>query len=292
MAQSSIEWTQATWNPVTGCTRASAGCDMCYAVAMTRRLAAMGSEKYEGLVNPGKKHFNGKVKWHADALDQPIRQRQGKIWFVNSMSDLFHPGVPFPFVAAVFGVMGATPHHVYQVLTKRPDRATEFFRWLGDRPAETCADAVRTATDGALSIEAEPSEWPLENVWIGTSVEDERVAERIDALRDVPAAVRFLSCEPLIGPLDLHDRLNDIDWVIVGGESGPGARPMEKAWADSIQRACGDADVAYFFKQTGRVLARELGIGDGKGSDAESWPQDFGELGRREYPADVAVRIG
>ena len=282
MAQSSIEWTEATWNPVTGCTRASAGCDLCYAVTMTRRLAAMGQEKYRGLVNPGKNHFNGVVKCHPDALRQPLRLKKGTVWFVNSMSDLFHLGVPFEFVAAVFGVMGATPHHTYQVLTKRPERAAEFFAWLGSDPTVACAGAAER--ESGLAVKTFPDAWPLPNVWIGTSVEDERVADRIDALRAVPAEVRFLSCEPLIGELDLRGRLVDVDWVIVGGESGPGARPMRAEWAARIQAACADVEVAYFFKQTGRALARELGLGDTKGGDAEAWPAEFAPIGARAFP--------
>lgn len=290
MAQSSIEWTDATWNPVTGCTRASAGCDLCYAVPMTRRLAAMGQEKYAGLVNPGKGHFNGKTKEHSDALGQPFKRQKATIYFVNSMSDLFHPGVTFEFVAAVFGVMAATPHHTYQVLTKRPERAAAFFNWLSDSPEEQCAEAVEAATQGALTVEPGGVNWPLENVWIGTSVEDNRVIERIDHLRQVPAHVRFLSCEPLIGELDLRGRLEAIDWVIVGGESGPGARPMRAEWAEAIQAACAEAGAAYFFKQMGRVLAKEMGLGDKKGSDAEKWPADFASIGAREFPERVLTR--
>lgn len=296
MAQSRIEWTEATWNPVTGCTRASDGCDLCYAVAMTRRLDAMGSEKYAGLVNPGKDHFNGVTRTHPDSLGQPFRRHKATTWFVNSMSDLFHAGVPFPFVAAVFGVMGATPHHTYQVLTKRPERAADFFAWLDDeatrqdiRPADVCAAAVGEASAGETVVEwvFDPTPWPLPNVWVGTSVEDERVAGRIEALRAVPAAVRFLSCEPLIGSLDLRGRLDGVGWVIVGGESGAGARPMRAEWAEAIQAACAEADVAYFFKQTGRVLARELGLGQTKGNKAEAWPARVAAMGSRAFPASV-----
>ncbi len=289
MAQSSIEWTEATWNPVSGCTRASAGCDFCYAVTMTRRLAAMGQEKYDGLINPGKSHFNGVVRMHPASLEQPLRRRRDTVYFVNSMSDLFHPEVDFEFVAAVFGVIAVTPHHKYQVLTKRPERAAAFFRWLDERgsyPVSVCTDLTSQITEGAARVETalfSPS-WPLSNVWIGTSVEDERVVERIDALREVPAQIRFLSCEPLIGELDLDDRLNGIHWVIVGGESGPNARPMRTEWAAAIQQACLEAGVAYFFKQTGRVLARKYGLGDTKGSDAAKWPDPVRKVGDRAFP--------
>ena len=289
MAQSSIEWTDSTWNPVSGCTRASAGCDFCYAVAMTRRLEAMGQEKYTGLVNPGKSHFNGVTKTHADALLQPFQRQTGTVYFVNSMSDLFHPGVDFEFVAAVFGVMASTPWHTYQVLTKRPERAVDFFAWLGDDPVGRCLVAMEAT--GGISVDTSAETWPLDNVWMGTSVEDDRVTDRIDALRGVPADVRFLSCEPLIGSLDLGGRLDGIDWVIVGGESGPGARPMKHEWADAIRRECSDASVAYFFKQTGRVLARELGLGNTKGSDAEVWPESIRAIGDREMPTAVSARL-
>ncbi|MCH7639187.1 MAG: phage Gp37/Gp68 family protein [Bacteroidetes bacterium] len=289
MAQSSIEWTEATWNPVTGCTRASAGCDFCYAVTMTRRLEAMGQEKYAGLINPGKSHFNGTVRTHPESLEQPLRRKKATIYFVNSMSDLFHPKDPFEFIAAVFGVMAATPQHTYQVLTKRPERATEFFCWLDDEmadPTAICSEMTVKATNGSIEIDSEstPSKWPLTNVWIGTSVEDDRVISRVDALRTVPAHVRFLSCEPLIGALDLHGQLDGIHWVIVGGESGAGARPMRAEWAADIQKACKEAEVAYFFKQTGRVLARESGLGDSKGSKAEAWPEEILKIGGRAFP--------
>ena len=286
MASSSIEWTEATWNPVTGCTRASAGCDLCYAVTMTRRLAAMGSEKYAGLINPNKHHFNGVVRIHADALDQPLRRRPDTLWFVNSMSDLFHKGVPFEFIAAVFGVMAATPQHQYQVLTKRPEQMRAFFDWVDEQPrspVSLCTRAAATAMGRSLKVDRD-TDWPLPNVWLGTSVEDERVADRIEALQSVPAQVRFLSCEPLIGPVDLTDRLSGIHWVIVGGESGSGARPMKPEWAEAIQRACHAQSVAYFFKQTGAVLAKEWGLCSKKGSDAAEWPEAHRHLGERAFP--------
>ena len=287
MASSSIEWTEATWNPVTGCTRASAGCDLCYAVTMTRRLAAMGSEKYIGLINPNKQHFNGVVRTHFGSLGEPFKRRPGTLWFVNSMSDLFHKEVPFDFVAAVFGVMAATPRHQYQVLTKRPERMRAFFDWLGEQRHDSlavCVESAANALDQTLDV-GDETPWPLPNVWLGTSVEDERVADRIDALQSVPAHVRFLSCEPLIGPVDLTGRLNGIHWVIVGGESGFGARPMSPEWAEAIQSACREQRVAYFFKQTGAVLAKEWGLSSKKGSDAEEWPEAHQHLGERAFPA-------
>lgn len=290
MASSSIEWTEATWNPVTGCTRASAGCDLCYAVTMTRRLAAMGSEKYVGLVNPKKRHFNGVVRTHPDSLSQPLGRRPGTLWFVNSMSDLFHKGVPFEFVAAVFGVMAATPRHQYQVLTKRPERMRAFFDWLSGHeqsPVAYCMRAAAAAMNQTLTV-GRDTPWPLPNVWLGTSVEDERVADRIEALQSVPAQVRFLSCEPLIGAVEVSGRLAGIHWVIVGGESGFGARPMKPEWAEAIQSACREQGVAYFFKQTGAVLAKEWGLSSKKGSDAEEWPDAHRHLGERRFPTIAA----
>ena len=244
---SKIEWTGQTWNPVTGCTRASAGCDNCYAVTMTRRLAAMGQTKYDGLINPGKKHFNGIVKCHEDALDIPLRKKKPTTFFVNSMSDLFHEAVPFEFIAHIFRIFKAAPQHTFQVLTKRPARLLEFYRWWDP-----------TAVSAGCNF------YP--NLWLGVSVENQTAAEeRIPYLLQVPAAVRFLSCEPLLGPLDLqmtctHDKvlrrhritwLEMLDWVIVGGESGRNARPMHPAWARSLRDQCKEAGTAFFFKQWG-----------------------------------------
>jgi protein gp37 len=210
---SKIEWTEMTWNPVTGCTRVSEGCRHCYAERMARRLKAMGNARYA----------NGfKVTLHADLVDLPRRMRSPRVIFVNSMSDLFHEKVPSEFIRRVFDTMAACPQHTFQVLTKRSQRLREL---------------------------APALPWPR-HIWMGVSVEDGRVLNRIADLRAVPAPVRFLSCEPLIGPLDSVP-LDGISWVIVGGESGPGARPMAKAWVDSIRRQCRSADVRFFFKQWG-----------------------------------------
>lgn len=298
MADSSIEWTDATWNPVTGCTRLSPGCDLCYAVTMTRRLAAMGqTAKYGGLVNPGKSHFNGTVRTHDDALTVPLRKRKATTWFVNSMSDLFHKDVPFEFIAAVFGVMAVTPRHTYQILTKRPERMVEFFAWLeedaaGEVPlASWCVRSASIAGRAAMIPEFDfdwwgdyTDRWPLPNVWLGTSVENQQTAdERIPHLLRVPAAVRFLSMEPLLGEVDLlnylrpicgecagegrvkHERgqpwercrscygdgvhPSGIHWVITGAESGHGARPMDEAWVRCLRDRCAEEDVAFFYKQ-------------------------------------------
>jgi protein gp37 len=213
--KSSIEWTDMTWNPVTGCTKISQGCKNCYAERMAKRLTAMGSLRYA----------NGfQVTLHPDLLDAPRRWRQARVVFVNSMSDLFHEDVPLGYIQRVFETMRECPHHTFQVLTKRSRRLAE------------CAARLP---------------WPR-NVWMGVSVEDARVIRRIANLQEVPAAVRFLSLEPLIGPLD-ELPLSGIHWVIVGGESGPRARPIRREWVSSIFRQCRAAQVPFFFKQWGGV---------------------------------------
>ena len=219
--RSAIEWTEMTWNPVTGCTKISQGCKHCYAERMAKRLKAMGSVRYT----------NGfQVTLHPDLLDAPRRWRQPRIVFVNSMSDLFHDEVPLAYIERVFATMRDCSHHTFQVLTKRSERLAELAPRLP---------------------------WPG-NVWMGVSVEDARVVHRIDDLRRVPAAVRFLSLEPLIGPLDSL-RLGGIHWVIVGGESGPRARPLRSEWVESIFRQCRAAGVPFFFKQWGRVRKDRTG---------------------------------
>jgi len=213
--QSSIEWTEMTWNPVTGCTKVSEGCRHCYAERLARRLQAMGNPRYT---------HGFQITLHEDLLALPKRWHRPRRIFVNSMSDLFHEDVPEEFLRRVFDTMAACPQHTFQVLTKRSRR----LRDLADRLP-----------------------WPP-NVWMGVSVEEARVVHRIEDLRQVPAAVRFLSCEPLLGPLD-HLDLQGISWVIVGGESGPGARPMLPEWVESILKQCRKAQVAFFFKQWGGV---------------------------------------
>ncbi len=220
MAQSSIEWTEMTWNPTTGCTKISAGCKYCYAEVMAKRLQAMGIEKYKDAF---------KVRVHPEALDAPYTWKKQKVVFVNSMSDLFHPQVPLSFIKKVFKVMNET-QHVYQVLTKRADRLLEVHAEL---------------------------KW-THNIWMGVSVEDGRVIERIDLLRQTNARTKFLSCEPLIGPLN-NMNLTGIDWVIVGGESGRKPRPMDPDWVLDIQDQCESADVAFFFKQWGGTNKKKAG---------------------------------
>ncbi|NME80097.1 phage Gp37/Gp68 family protein [Rhodococcus sp. 105337] len=227
---SAIEWTEATWNPVTGCDRVSAGCDHCYALTLAKRLKAMGADKYQNDGNPITSGPGFGVTVHPQSLDQPYRWRNPRVVFVNSMSDLFHAQVPIGFIRDVFDVMIDTPQHTYQVLTKRSLR---------------------------LARIADKLDWP-NNVWMGVSVEDNSVLNRVDHLREVPATVRFLSCEPLLGPLD-GINLNGIGWVIAGGESGPNYRPMELSWARGIRDICTSADVPFFFKQWGGRTPKALG---------------------------------
>lgn len=225
MADTTIEWTDATWNPVAGCTIMSAGCTNCYAMRMAARLEAMGVEKYRSLTRKtgGRAKWTGALYLDENALQIPTTWSRPRNVFVNSMSDLFHPNVPVDFVRKVWSVMAATRRHTYQILTKRPDRM---------------AAVLQDGFD------------VLPNVWLGASVEDGRVIQRLDDLRGVPAAVRFVSFEPLIGSVSTGS-LVGIDWAIVGGESGPQARPMDASWIDEIFDMCTDAETAFFFKQWG-----------------------------------------
>lgn len=218
---SSIEWTDTTWNPLTGCTKISPGCKHCYAERMARRLKAMGQPNYA----------NGfQLTLHDDMVEQPLKWRKPRRVFVNSMSDLFHKDVPDAFILRVFGVMRRAPQHRFQVLTKRSQRLAHLARKI---------------------------EWPA-NVWMGVSVETADYTFRVDDLRRTGAAVKFLSVEPLLGPLPALD-LSGIDWVIVGGESGPGARPMAPEWVADLRDQCVAADVAFFFKQWGGVNKKKTG---------------------------------
>jgi protein gp37 len=226
MAETSIEWTDATWNPVAGCTVLTAGCTNCYAMRMAARLEAMGMEKYRGLTRKSGERavWTGKIRLDHASLDTPKGWSKPRKVFVNSMSDLFHDDVPIEFIARVWEVMKNTPRHTYQILTKRPERMAEV---LAQQPFEI-----------------------LPNVWLGTSVEDVRVLNRLDAIRRVPAAIRFVSLEPLIGPVTGGD-LTGIHWAIVGGESGPRAREMKPEWVDEIEGMCRASGTAFFFKQWG-----------------------------------------
>ncbi|MBE9585559.1 phage Gp37/Gp68 family protein [Mucilaginibacter sp. JRF] len=214
MAESSIEWTELTWNPVTGCKKISPGCKFCYAEVMSRRLKAMGVEKYKD---------GFKIRIHPDALSIPYSWKKPKVVFVNSMSDLFHDEIPLDFIKAVFSVMNNTPQHIYQVLTKRSDRL--------------------------LAI-ANELNW-TENIWMGVSVENEKYTFRINELSQTPAKTKFLSIEPLLGSVG-EINLEKINWVIVGGESGHGARPVKYEWIDEVRVQCENGTVPFFFKQWGK----------------------------------------
>jgi protein gp37 len=221
MAQSSIEWTEMTWNPTTGCNKVSAGCKFCYAEVMSKRLQAMGVEKYE----------NGfQLALHDAALRIPYTWKSPKVVFVNSMSDLFHDDVPLSFIQSVFEVMNKNPQHIFQVLTKRAERLASLNKEL----------------------------YWTENIWMGVSVENEKVMPRIDYLRETDAATKFLSCEPLIGELP-NLNLKNINWVIVGGESGRKPRPMKKEWVIDIRNQCREQNVSFFFKQWGGTNKKKAG---------------------------------
>jgi protein gp37 len=267
-ARSDIEWTTHTWNPVTGCTRVSAECDNCYAMNMAHRfdwgkhltrtrslrLKTVGSDQVREVTTID---WNGLVDLHPDRLTEPLRWREGVTIFVCSTSDLFHHSVPFHFIAAVFGIMAAAPRHSFQVLTKRPERMAEFFAWLDSftMPPEVglLRRALEHVDDKRLADRIRtqpPSPWPLPNVWCGTSVGVQEAKPRISQLQSVPAAIRFLSLEPLLEDLGELD-LSGIHWVIAGGESGPRARPMHTDWVRKIRDQCATADVPFFFKQHG-----------------------------------------
>lgn len=231
---SDIEWTDATWNPVSGCRVLSSGCTNCYAMRMAARLQAMGHENYQGTTRKSGNRYiwTGKVHLNEAVLNVPMTWRKPRLVFVNSMSDLFQDNIPFDFVEKVWSVMAAASMHTFQVLTKQPERMLEFLR--------------------------KRHPFPLQNVWLGTSVEDQRVINRINDLAKCNAAIRFVSFEPLIGSVGELD-MEAIHWAIVGGESGPNARPMAKKWVEEIYYSCERQNVAFFFKQWGGVNKKKAG---------------------------------
>ena len=258
MKNSKIEWTEATWNPLRGCTRVSEGCRFCYAERVAERWSGP-KQPYEGLVIPSKTgghpRWSGEIRLVEHMLNEPYKWKQGKLIFVNSMSDLFHEKVPLDYILRVFEVMQNTPQHRYQILTKRAERLAEL---------------------------ASQIDWPP-NVWMGVSIEDSRVIDRADALREVPAAIRFLSLEPLIGPIpDLN--LAGLDWAIIGGESGNQARIMEPEWAIDLLNQCRSANVPCFIKQMGTQWARRHGSKGWKGDNFSEFPE---VLQVREYPQNT-----
>ena len=305
---SRIEWTDATWNPVRGCTKVSAGCDNCYAMRQAHRFSGPG-QPYEGLTREinGRGQWNGKITLVPELLDQPLSWQTPRRIFVTSMSDLFHPGVPDDFIDQVFAVMALAQQHTFQVLTKRPQRMRHYLTTIDvqDRIEVEAFDMldVRSGRDAAEDRDLAGPPWPLPNVWLGVSVENQATAdERVPLLLDTPAAVRWLSCEPLLGQVDLFNGDPDprlghhhkgvsalgewwepgddptgpprrgVDWVVVGGESGPGARPMHPDWARSLRDQCVAAGVPFFMKQITEK---------GRKVPMDRWPDD---LRIQEYP--------
>ncbi len=242
MAESSIEWTDVTWNPVAGCTVISPGCTNCYAMRLAARLEVMGSEKYKGLTrrSGGRAVWTGKIALDAKAINAPLGWSKPRMVFVNSMADLFHEKVPMRSIAKIWEIMQQTPQHTYQVLTKRPDRMEKICR---DIPT-------------------------LRNVWLGTSVENSDYLWRLDALRRVNAQIRFVSFEPLLGPI-VGANLLDIDWAIVGGESGPSARTMDIRWVRELLDVCRRDGTAFFFKQWGGTNKKR----SGRELDGRTWDE-------------------
>lgn len=235
MSNTSIEWTDKTWNPTKGCAKVSEGCTNCYAIRMAARLSAMGQPMYQGLTkrSGNRSQWTGRISIDESSLEAPLHWRKPTRIFVNSMSDLFHEDIPQEFLARVWDVMARAREHEFQILTKRPEHMRRTLMATGTFPL-------------------------LPNVWLGVSVENEDHLGRINILRNTPAAVRFVSLEPLLGPLPGLD-LNNIDWAIVGGESGPGARPMDDSWIGNIEAACRSAGTAFFFKQWGGKNKKKAG---------------------------------
>jgi len=269
-SSSAIEWTDATWNPVTGCDRVSPGCAHCYALTLAARLKAMGNPRYQQDGDPKTSGPGFGLTLHADKLDEPLGWRRPRMVFVNSMSDLFHPEIPEWYVRAVWSTMARADWHIFQVLTKRPERMPRLFTQLGLQDP------------------------PLPNVWVGTSIENRRFVHRADHLRRTPAAVRFISAEPLLGPLlpkiagseehpvawwpDGRDTpcvpydgldLHEIDWLIAGGESGPCHRRVDREWVRDLRDACEILDVAFFFKQWGGLTPKA----GGRLLDGRTWDE-------------------
>ena len=325
-----IEWTDETWNPIVGCSRVSPGCDHCYAVGVVGRQM---SPQHLGLtVRPdgGRQDWTGEVRVVEHKLDEPLRWRKPRRVFVNSLSDLFHPAVTDDTIARIFAVMALAPQHTFQVLTKRPQRMAKWFAYdfLGESQQVIVQEAVTALTrklgwprpvifDGRMvNPEAStphgrladdpnydrraPLTWPLPNVWLGTSIESDRYAFRADHLRRTPAAVRFVSAEPLLGPLPSLD-LTGIDWLIVGGESGPGARPMHPGWVRDLRDRClapiteGDefwplGRTSFFFKQWGDWL----GFGPDQYGESITLAATTGAL-HKDWPGgrmSASVRVG
>ena len=275
--KSSISWCDATWTPVLGCTRVSAGCEHCYAEQLSARLERMGRESYRGLTRAlpnGEVRWSGTVRTLPERLDWPLKWKTPRRIFVTSMADLFHEQVPDEFLDDVFARMAWTHWHTYQVLTKRPERMRDYLD-TGMRHTPVIAAMNRFANAGGVALR-----WPLPNVWLGTSVEHQAAAdERIPLLLQTPAAVRFLSCEPLLGPVELPLADGGINWVIVGGESGSGHRPLQVEWLESIVEQCQFFDVPVWVKQD-------------SGPRPDQWGRIPERLRIREFPAERTAYHG
>lgn len=280
-----IEWAQSVWNPTRGCSKVSHGCNNCYAIRMAHRLAHMPAtaQRYAGLAKKTEHglEWTGTVATDESALHIPVKNKKPTIYFVDSMSDIFHASVPFAFIDRIFAAMAASPQHVFIVLTKRPEQAFKWFNyqdkeWANEGMQGTERIRYQALHTLGINILAENFAWPLPNVIMGVSIESQKYIERLHWLVRIPAATRCISAEPLLGELDLHftriafekaseDFLNlptkdllypkgSIDWVIAGGESGPGARPCNFGWATKLQQQCKKAGIAFFFKQWGEYL--------------------------------------
>lgn len=313
MGKTSIEWTQETWNPVRGCSKISPGCENCYAMHQAARFSGEG-QPYQGLVKRSPTNWTGEVRLIESALFEPLRRRKPTTWFVNSMSDLFHEQLPFEAIDYIVAVMALTPQHTFQVLTKRAERMAEYFSdaevgyriyrlittWLDEgRPGplgrqwDRCHDLTGRSASGTGRIEGTFWRLPLPNLWLGVSVENQKYAEeRIPRLLETPAAVRFLSCEPLLGPIDLErahrtrEKLENwleptrVDWVVVGGESGDNARPCDPSWVRRMVKDCRMSRVPCFVKQLGSNIVEE--------EETHDWPNPY----RRVAPGPVKLYGG
>lgn len=259
--RSTIEWTDSTWNPVTGCTKVSPGCKHCYAETLAERFRGVPGHPYE-------QGFD--LRLWPNRIAVPLSWKAPRRIFVNSMSDLFHEDVPYGFIDRVFHVMRRASWHQFQVLTKRPDRMRDYI--------------ARRASKWGVLRESNP------NIWLGTSVETQAYVSRAQIVSSIPVAVRFLSCEPLLGPLDLHGLLgpNAINWIIVGGESGAGARPMDYEWVVHIQRQCVLNNIPFFFKQWGGTNKARAG----RTLDDRTWDELPEAIGRSAFPEDHAIGVG
>jgi protein gp37 len=267
--RTAIEWTNSTWNPITGCTEVSAGCDNCYARTLAHgKLASVYGARLPVVDTPENRADTFAVRLWPERLTQPLRWCRPRVVFVNSMSDFFHVEIPESYQDQMYAVMACSAQHQFQVLTKRPGRAAKYLKALGTPAGFERLEAGARSVGHTLRFEGIPLvRWPVPNVWLGASVENQEAAYRVDHLREAPAAVRFLSCEPLLGPLDLD--LTGINWLITGGESGPVHRPCNPDWVRSLRDQCLEAGVAFFHKQWGGRTSKS----GGRELDGRTWDE-------------------